>query len=244
MRQLLLSLTVAALVLGLTGPLAGAQKEPPVIEPMTAAPIPIGIGPYGTLTTCQMGNLHAPAWSITSFIYPPDNYKLAFDPLATCSVCPAGFKVNTIHVVLQAKRTCTVVLSVDFEEAAYPTPDCTAPGPVQCTSNLYQFNLGVGTWDLPVPITCDCLTPGHKYLLGVHFDSRSCTAANLGLILDAGPAALCLNWNDYGAGWGDLLVDYPTWPGQLLFFADTECCDLPVSTQSNTWGAIKDLYRN
>ena len=86
-------------------------------------------------------------------------------------------------------------------------------------------------------------TMERTYLLSVHFEEFiSATGAVPDLITDAGPATLCTNWNNYGTGWYDLLGAFPTWPGQLVFFADAECCTPPVPVDSKTWGAIKDLY--
>lgn len=114
-----------------------------------------------------------------------------------------------------------------------------------CSSVLYTVNLpSAGLWNVGIPITCPCLTMGKKYLLSAHFQSMTCTAANIGLITDAGPAALCVNWNDYGTGWYDLLAAFPTWPGQLKFFADAECCTPPVPAEGKTWGAIKEIYND
>jgi hypothetical protein len=71
----------------------------------------------------------------------------------------------------------------------------------------------------------------------------TCTSANIALITDAGPAVLCTNWNNYGSGWYDLLAAFPTWPGQLKFFADADCCSPPTPVDDSTWGRLKSLYR-
>ncbi len=245
MRQVLFVLLASMLVVGSTGAAAFAEKQLDVTPVGTLEATPMILGPSGYDVTCQVGNLNVPAWAIFSFIGPPEDYKLAFDPMATCAVCPIGFMPNKVHVYLQTKAACTVVLSVDVEEAVYPTPGCTAPGPVMCSTVLYQVALPqAGLWNVGIPITCPCLTMGKKYLLSVHFQSMTCTTANIGLITDAGPATLCTNWNDYGTGWYDLLVAFPTWPGQLKFFADAECCSPPVPVEGKTWGAIKEMYND
>ena len=198
--------------------------------------------PNSALQACQVGNLNSPAWAINNFVLPPEEYKVAFDPLATCTVCPYGFKVTKNHVLLQTTGACTIILSVDVEEVVYPTPGCTAPGAVVCSSPLYQVNLpAAGLWNIGIPITCECLTPMRKYMLSVHFEDATCTPA---LITDAGPAGLCLNWNNYGTGWYDLVGQFPTWPGQLIMFADAECCTPPVPVDDKTWGAVKELYED
>ena len=240
MRQVLLVFVVATLVLGLTGAVALAEKQLDVQRVENVQATPISLGASGIETTCQVGNLNPAYWAISGFVFAPEDYKLAFDPMATCSVCPVGFKVNAVHAYLQVTAATQIVMSVDVEEAVYPTPGCTAPGPVMCASVLYTVNLPqAGMYNIGIPITCDCLTMTRKYLLSVHFQSHTRVPA---LITDAGPAGLCLNWNDYGTGWYDLLDAFPDWPGQLIFFADAECCTPAVPVDGRTWGSIKQLY--
>jgi hypothetical protein len=243
MRHFLLVLVASALVMGLAAS-AFAEKRMDAAPVETLEATPVSFGPLGFEQSCQVGNLNPAAWVIYNFLSPPEDYKLAFDPLATCTVCQVGFMPTTVHVYLQVKAAGSVVLSVDVEEAVYPTPGCTAPGPAMCTSPLYTVTLpSAGLFNLGIPITCPCLTMYKKYLLSVHFQSMSLTPANIGLVTDAGPAALCLNWNDYGTGWYDLLTAFPTWPGQLKIFADVECCTPPVPAQDKNWGAVKEMYK-
>jgi hypothetical protein len=111
------------------------------------------------------------------------------------------------------------LLSVDVEEAVYPEPDCTAPGPVWCASQLYKVNIPqAGLWNIGIPVECVCLAMDRMYLLSVHFESVSCSPVPA-LVTDAGPAMLCFNWKSYGAGWYDLFAAFPTWPGQLKILA-------------------------
>jgi hypothetical protein len=235
-------LVAAVLVVGLAGSAATAGKELVVRELETIEATPVDLGVFGALQNCQVGNLNPAAWAISNFLLPPEDYKLAFDPMATCTVCPMGFQVTTVRIYLQTAGACTIVMSVDVEEAVYPTPGCTAPGPVWCASPLYQVNIPqAGLWNIGIPITCDCLVMNLKYLLSVHFESATCTPA---LITDAGPAVLCTNWNNYGTGWYDLLGAFPTWPGQLKILADVDCCSPPVPAEGKNWGAIKELYED
>lgn len=241
MRHALWSVLCIALVLSLSGTIATAEKEV-VVEPVTA----VEVTPFdflsGTMFDCQVGNLNPAAWAISNFIVPPEDYKLTFNPLATCTVCPLGFRVLTVRAFLQTAGACTIVMGVDVEEAVYPTPNCPSPGPVMCASPLYTVNIPqAGLWNIGLPISCDCLTPNRMYLLSVHLESATCTPA---LITDAGPALLCYNWNNYGTGWYDLVGAFPDWPGQLKFFAEAECCSPPVPVEGKSWGAIKELYKD
>lgn len=240
MRQLLWCMVAAMLVLGLATAVATAGKELVIRELETIEATPIELGFYGPAQACQVGNLNPAAWAISNFLFPPEEYKLTFCPMSTCAVCPMGFRVLAVHVFLQTAGACTIAMSVDVEEAVYPTANCPSPGPVWCASDVYQVNIPqAGLWDINLPISCDCLAMSLKYLLSVHFESASCTPA---LITDAGPAMFCYNWNNYGSGWYDLLGTFSSWPGQLKMFADAECCSPAVPVEGKSWGAIKELY--
>ena len=242
MRQALWGLMVAALVLSMSGVAAAADREPVVQELEAVEITDVEFGPVSPLLSCQVGNLNPAAWAISNFVLPPEDYKLAFDPMATCTSCPFAFKITKNHILLQVAAACTIVMSVDVEEVVYAGADCTTPGPVVCASPLYTVSLpAAGLYNIGIPITCDCLTMARKYMLSVHFESATCTPA---LITDAGPAGLCLNWNNYGTGWYDLVGAFPTWPGQLTMFADAECCTPPVPVDERTWGAVKELYED
>ncbi len=245
MSRLLVSTLSVVLVL-LLSVAAFAEDRAVVVKPlesMTATPITLG--PASPAQDCQVGNLNAAAWAISNFILPPEEYKLAFDPGATCSVCPMGMSVTSIHVLLQTAGACDLVMEVNLEFASYPgDPDCPNPGPEVCSSGLYNVNLpAAGLYDVALPITCDCVSMGRTYLLGLNIQSASCDPVP-DLITDAGPATACTNWNDFGAGWYDLLGQIPAWPGNLLFYADVECCSPPVPVGKSTWGAIKSLYKD
>jgi len=240
MRHFLLGVIVVAFAMGWLGAAVAADREVTVTPLEYTVPMPLTFGPTGGAVNCQVGNLNPAAWAISNFVSAPEDYKLAFDPMTTCTVCPVGFKVTKVHAYLQFAAACQVVLSVDVEDAVYQGPDCPAPGPVVCASPLYTVTIpAAGMYDIAIPITCDCVPIGRDYLLSVHFESHTRVPA---LITDAGPAVLCLNWNDYGTGWYDIFAAFPTWPGQLKFFADAECCTPPVPADEKTWGAVKDLY--
>jgi len=250
MRKLISVALVVAVVLALTCAAAMAQRELTVEPVQPGNATGLNLGPSQGLVSCQVGNLNAAAFALFSFLTPPEDYKLLFLPSATCTACPAGFSVTKIHVYLQTKTACQVVLSVDVEDAVLQSPGCYAPGPVRCQTALYNVSLpSAGLWNVGITVApaectpCACLAAGRRYLLSVHFQSMTCTSANIALITDAGPAVLCTNWNNYGPGWYDLLGAFPGWPGQLKFFADADCCSPPTPVEDSAWGRVKSLFR-
>jgi hypothetical protein len=245
MRKLLVTALIVAFALSWTATGSVASKQVVVKQLESTDAIPIMVGPAGPAQACQVGNLNPPAVAIQGFILPPEEYKLTFDPRATCSVCPVGFDVHAVHIMLQTAGPCDIVMAVDVEEAAYPnSPTCPEPGALMCASGLFNVSLpAAGLYDISLPITCDCLTMDALYLLSFYVETVSCTPVP-DLVTDAGPASLCTNWNNFGPGWYDLLAQYPTWPGDLIFFADADCCTPPVPVEESTWGAIKEKYND
>jgi hypothetical protein len=247
----------SATVVFLLGLLLAIQVSPAVaerqviVEPITdilPGQISAGDAILQFTESCMLGNLNPPAYAITGFVAPPERYKLVFDPANGCSVCPLGVKINTIHVLLQAQVPCEIVMRVDVEAVAEEgdpnlDPDCpqSSPGAELCSSNWYSVGLpAAGLYDIALPIECDCLRMGSLYLLGFEFESSSCPS-ELDLITDESPTA-CTSWNNYGAGWIDVVSGYGL-PGNLSVYADAECCTPPTQVDTRTWGELKSLYR-
>ncbi|HEX9870729.1 MAG TPA: hypothetical protein VGC99_19465 [Candidatus Tectomicrobia bacterium] len=195
---------------------------------------------------CTLGNVGAPGFAIENFLLPPEIYKLAIDPQNQCTACAMGFQVTSIHMVLRTSSACELTVEIDLEDAVFPEePDCSAPGVVDCASGEYAVSLpAAGLWDIELPIECGCAFKQYIYMLGIRIVDTSCSDGSVpDLITDAMPR-LCANWNNFGTGWTDLLAFFPTWPGDLLIWADATCCEDPVGTPDSSWGAIKSRYDN
>ena len=237
MRNRILSsvLLMALLILAVTSAVARDAVVRP-LDPAEAQEIALGVADR---QACQVGNLNAASWAVGGWMAAPEEYKLAFDPGTTCSVCPIGWKLTAVHILIQTAEACDFVMAVDLEEADYLPGGCTYPGPEICNSGLYNVAIpSAGLWDISLPIDCECAYFGFEYLLSVHFDSMTCTPD---LVTDALPTA-CTSWNNWGAGWFDLVVD-GGFPGNLLIWGDVDCCDPPVDSDKETWGGIKGMYR-
>jgi hypothetical protein len=188
---------------------------------------------------CVVGNSYA-NWAISGWAIPPEEYALVFEPLATCSVCPVGFDINTIHVVVQVEAACDIYMSVDVEEAAGPDT-CLSPGPELCRSDDYEVNLSsAGVYDIGLPIDCPCLWSGWTYLLSFHFDAIYPESAEIQIVTNDYPT-VCTSWNDWGSGWYDLVAD-AGFPGNLTIYADAECCETS-GAEPTSWGMTKRLFR-
>ena len=231
---------VALLSVPVTSVLADREV---VVRPFDYEEItPVIIGPVDPTSTCQVGNLNSPAWIIHNFLLPPEEYKFLFRSRGTCTNCEHAFSVDRIHVLLETQESCTVTMSLNVDKAEEVEPGCLGPGQVWCDTGTWAVLLpDSGVWDVNLPLGCPCLSQRY-YLLSFSIDDFSCaTGTTPGLITDASPD-LCTNWNNIGSGWYDMFDMWPTWPGNLIFWADASCCSPPVPVELGTWGAIKSLY--
>ncbi|MFH1680813.1 MAG: hypothetical protein ABIH26_09230 [Candidatus Eisenbacteria bacterium] len=223
---------------------AGAKEKADPYPLESNVPLPIDRGVTVRPVDCQVGNLNPPYYAIPGFILPPEEYKLVFDPNETCTACPDGVIITTVHVLLQTAELCTLVMAVDVEEAVYPNdPDCPEPGPELCNSGLYSVTIPqAGLWNIGLPISCPCMGMDDLYLLSFHIEDVGPETYGTmpDLVTDNSPAA-CTSWNNYGNGWDDLYEVYG-FPGQLSFYADATCCEA-TGTEESSWGSIKKRYR-
>jgi len=99
---------------------------------------------------------------------------------------------------------------------------------------------GLAYYDIAIPITAPCATVNDAQFIAVYFLNDN-DSQFFGLPISA-PPSLCFNYNDWGAGYNDV-VDAYGFAGDILMWADMECCAAPVATESTTFGSIKSLFR-
>ncbi len=220
------------------------------ITPLTGDAIPYsqGISPSGTDGDCQMGNLNPPYWALGDFIWGAEKYKYLFyaDP-DQCPVCTEGFTVESVTLYVQfgvEDVPSTFDARVDFEEAIWDDAlQCWYPGPEICVSSAYTVTItdpGFYAIALPMDNVCACAEFGYWYGISFEFLTAFESGTEPDIITDNFPVG-CVSWNDYGAGWADLL-DFG-FPGEINMYADIVCCSNPVTTEKNTWGEIKAMFR-
>lgn len=193
---------------------------------------------------CQVGNLNSPAWAIPGWAFPPEAYFLNFLPLDSCPNCGLGFNVTAVHFYVQTDGPCEIDLSVGLYGTDFSDPNCPLPGPSDCVSPYYTVTLNAaGLWDVNIPVDCPCADPNYLYALGVDIlDYRCDSGAYPDIITDDFPTN-CTSWNEYGLGPVDLVAD-AGFPGNLIMFADTQCCEPAVGLEESSWGRVKGLYGN
>ena len=204
---------------------------------------------YGTAapTPEVVGNLNTPQWLLGGWFAGNEAYAFNFTPAAQIS-CVSGFATTMVHMYMDFEAT-DVPVTFDVQgvlgsQVWDPAMGCFVPGDVDCAGSVYTVTIdAAGTYDLAIPMACDCAyvfdgagNP-YQYYLAMYY-SGAFTAR----VVTDGVQAACTSFNDWGQGWQDLEPYFTTY-GNINIWADVNCCANPVSTESETWGGIKSLYR-
>jgi hypothetical protein len=193
----------------------------------------------------EVGNLNPATWALSGWVEGNESYAYMFT--AEDVACNVGFDLDGVHILGQFDETvvpATFDMYVTLNERVLVSPDCYAPGETLCTS--FQFTITIetaGFYDIALPIDCGCAhiydPTGRPYVyaLEVHIIG----ALDMEIITDGVPMA-CTAYNDWGAGWQDLIGYFGEY-GNTVMWGDVMCCDTPVSSGDKTWGEIKSMYK-
>ena len=213
----------------------------------------VNLGAEPSRQDCYVGNLNAPVWAISGWFTGAEEYKFLFWPWETCG-CPLGFWTTSVHIYLQFSSSLVYPIVfpiiVDLEDGIWFDP-CWWPGEMDCQSAEYEVTIDApGLYDIAIPIMDECAcsymywstsVPGYPwgpYLISVYFP----ILFSADLVTDDVPTP-CTVYNDWGSGWVDLydygFSDY----GNVIMYAEADCCEFPVAEQPATWGSVKSLYR-
>ena len=187
---------------------------------------------------CEVGNTNSPSYILTGGS-PVGAYSLAFDPDLSCGVCPVGFRILNVHFVFRTTDPCQVTAAVNLSIPDYPdSPDCPTPGTVVCASSSSTFELtSAGAWEIILPIDCECAAMGSTYLLGVSILETDCPGGSMYFDAAGEPCTSYIGEADVYYLFGGSPI-----PGNLVIWADADCCESPVAGETQTWGNIKGLY--
>jgi hypothetical protein len=245
MRKLLF-LTMCLLLAGGSA-LAGKSIQAEKLDDFTIQEINLG-GESGSRQDCYLGNLESGYWAISGWFTGAEEYKYLFWPGEQC-FCPLGFQISTVHMLLQFTVPVSFLVVVDQEDGIWIDP-CWYPGEVDCVSSTYQVDItAAGVYDIGIPLDgCQCSymywatpVPGFPwgpYLISFHFPELF--TANL--ITDNTPTP-CVAFNNWGSGWADLWDYGFSGFGDIVMYAEADCCEFPVSAEESTWGHLKGLYK-
>lgn len=165
-------------------------------------------GYYGTWVTGQE--------SYATFINPADY---------ACS-CNPGFNVRSIHLVLYMPVGATLQAQVSLAAAGAA---CDGPGAILETSAPVSFSgfTTAGYYNLEVPCNFACQDMDGSYFLVFEILNA---VSGVGMPVDTTPQS-CVNFNQWGEGWQDLVNGY-SFAGDILLWADVDCCGTPEPSSS------------
>jgi hypothetical protein len=190
-----------------------------------------------TLSDCLLGELGPPAASVTSVVFPgAPHFAIGFVPRALCANCNEGFRIHTIHVVGEVPYPTTIRPFVQFMESVNMS-GCPWPpndeNDAICRNTASEIPIAqAGFYDPALSMDCDCAWSSYRYFLtfwpgGLHR-----------ILVDDAPA-VCHDLVNigFGLGWFD-----PGFSGDILIYAEADCCENPIPVERSSWGTIKALF--
>lgn len=243
-----MKLTTAIILMScllLTG-LAMAKDIPSDSQAVPADP---QISVTGAKQTCQIGNYDfGGIWyfSGANNIWGNESYKLIVGSEDLCPNCPAGFTVETVNMVvffddLDVPSQFTV--SADIEEAVWDG-ECWAPGPPVAVSDPMTITIDTAGANLiSIPIVTPCMERGFNYGIGINFLTAFPETMRPDYTFDYDAETFCNSWGlwEGETEWVRLLEFQGL--GDLLIWADADCCENPVNSEAKTFGDVKSLFR-
>ncbi len=222
--------------------LAACAVAGPVITPVKPSATVTPIDPTRVPSGCIVGNDGMSEW-IVDFVAPPQKYALIFDvDENTCRECPLGFRILTLHVVLQTDGPCEFSMDAILMTVQGAPGACYTPAAAYCGSQSYVVAIpDAGLWDVGLQVACACADSDYPFALKVDFES-ACAEGGVPMLVTDGAPTACRNYVLGAGGWEDL-VQVHQFPGNLLFWGEAECCSSPVGQETGSWGGVKAIYR-
>ena len=199
--------------------------------------------------TCQIGNYDFDgifAYINDGDLWGNESYKLMIGPDDLCPNCPAGFTVETVYMVISFNEEdvpSEFTVTADIEEAVWDG-ECWAPGPQVALSEAVTFTIDTpGAHAIPIPIVTPCLEREFNYGIGVQFLTAFPEAMRPRYTFDAEEPTFCTSWGFWEGATDWVRILEFIGEGDILIWADADCCENPVNTESRTFGEVKSLFR-
>jgi len=171
-----------------------------------------------------------------------ENYAIPFNAADESCVCSEGAAIKSIHMMIALDEFANLEVAAAVLDAVDGGNGCLVPGAEIAVSDVYTINglTELQYLDIEIPIDGPCATTGDALFLAVYFLNDN-DSQFFGIPISDG-AMTCYNYNDFGSGYIDVVTDYG-FGGNLLMWADIECCSEAVSNEASTLDNIKSLYR-
>lgn len=234
MRQFLiiLVLLMASAVSAREATILKTDLAPPVVPDNAQAACVLGNNDFQTILGYYEN------WFVGS-----ENYAIPVNAGDGGCTCGEGVSITTIHMLLALDNLADLDVAVAVLDADTDGAGCLSPGVEFAVSSAYNVSGltgGAAYYDIAIPIDGPCATVNDAQFLAVYFlnDNKSQFFG----IPATGPANTCLNYNDWGSGYIDIVAD-SVFGGDLVIWADVECCANPVADDERSFGSIKGLFR-
>jgi len=202
------------------------------------------VEPYNGVT-CIAGNdnLGAILGYYDAWFLGYENYAVPINAGASGCACGEGVAITTIHMLIALDEFANLDVAVAILDAETDGAGCLSPGAEIAVSpafNISGLAVGAAYYDIAIPIDGPCATTGDAQFLAFYFLNDN-DSQFFGLPITDPPNA-CFNYNDWGAGYTDV-VDAYGFAGDIPIWAEMTCCNAPVATDESSFGSIKSLFR-
>lgn len=172
-----------------------------------------------------------------------ESYAIPFNASEEGCACGEGVAVRSIHALVALDEFANLDVAVAVLEAVDNGSGCLVPGAELAVSDPVNVSgvTELSYIDIEVAIDGPCATAGDALFLAVYFLNDN-DGQFFGLPITGPTPTLCYNYNDWGAGYTDV-VDAYGFAGNLVIWADVDCCGEPVATEPTSLDSIKSLYR-
>jgi hypothetical protein len=224
-------IAIVALVLACCAT-AAAEREAP-------EPVLLASPPAPAVKACLAGNATATA-TYSGWWGGSESYARLLPAAAPGCDCNVGLSVSTAHMLMVLEPGTDLTVQARLLTAA-GTSACRTPGATLAISSPHRIRgiTSPGVYDIDVPCGFVCAEAGEDYFLAIDFVSG--TAPGLALV-GGGEDHDCATWNDWGAGWIDL-VETMGFLHDLTIWAELDCCYQAIPNERGTWSGIKADYR-
>ena len=152
-----------------------------------------------------------------------ERYAYFISPDAEPCACTPGFNVRAVHMLLYLTPASSPQVRVHL--AAVTGGVRPAPGAILASSQPMTVSgiVEAGYHDIEVACDFECADTAEDYFLVFEFlDADGPVGIPIGMT-----AGSCMNYNDWGSGYKDLVDGYG-FLGDLFIWADVDCCGEPL----------------
>jgi hypothetical protein len=160
----------------------------------------------------------SPAYAITDWFYGLEWYANYQNPEDFGCVAVWPFLVTTVGFNIQVDYAQDIDVQGFVYSADLTDPDCPVPGIELCATPVYTFSIpDAGHWILGCPMEEECCV--YEPYFAVVYIATDLYGTGADAVSEDMVPCDCRSYNDYGAGWEDLCVNYG-WPGPMMLWSD------------------------